>query len=368
MFFNNINWFKRLGCYKHLMIFGAKEAARLSYQYVQEAKADIDCFIVSKRMDNPLYLDKKPVKTFEEIEDDIKKEGLVIISQGYEADKEMRKILLQAGFPNIISSATQITNIVTDDLKKYCNSILGAMQEVGNKGEKPLKKHKNRKNICIYAVTSSANFHKVNEKYLSYYINYIQAGAKLTDHKICELTDDVGDNISILNPYFSELTAGYWIYKNDTFHDYVGLYHYSRGLDVTDEQIEEIVEKGIDVLLPLPYISRHEMITRFAREDVQVLLSAIYWISPEYIESAFKYFSNKVFFPGNILFAKKVVFNQYYEWLFQIFAECRKIREHHKMKIGSRLWGYYGEHLTNIYFLHHKGCYSVLYAKIKYLQ
>ena len=39
--------------------------------------------------------------------------------------------------------------------------------------------------------------------------------------------DNVGDNISAKNPYYSELTAIYWAWKNLNA-DYVGLAHYRR--------------------------------------------------------------------------------------------------------------------------------------------
>lgn len=42
----------------------------------------------------------------------------------------------------------------------------------------------------IYAVTSQRNLHKCMKTYESKYIKYIQAGAKLSNVKICEPTDE----------------------------------------------------------------------------------------------------------------------------------------------------------------------------------
>jgi hypothetical protein len=49
------------------------------------------------------------------------------------------------------------------------------------------------------------------------------------------LSDGSGDNIGALNPYFCELTAQYWVWKN-TSHGSVGFYHYRRYLNFLPDE------------------------------------------------------------------------------------------------------------------------------------
>ena len=55
----------------------------------------------------------------------------------------------------------------------------------------------------------------------------IQVGRECTQNDLGMIGDNTGDNISIKNPYFCELTATYWIFKN-VKDDIVGLCHYRR--------------------------------------------------------------------------------------------------------------------------------------------
>lgn len=199
------------------------------------------------------------------------------------------------------------------------------------------------------------------------YLYVRDAGAKLFSNRICILTDESGDSISELNPFFCELTAGYWIFKNDKISDYVGLYHYSRGLNISDFEIEKIIRNDIDVVLPFPYITRHEMVTRTGLVVVDTIFSAIEKKSPNYLQATRKYLMSKIFFAGNIVFAKKKIFNQYYDWMFEIISECIEIYKRKGGSITPRVWGYYGEHLTNIFFIQHIKEFEILYSEVQYM-
>ena len=59
----------------------------------------------------------------------------------------------------------------------------------------------------------------------------IQAGAALHDAISGYQSDNEGDNISIKNPHFCELTCHYWAWKNLKNVDIVGLNHYRRYFD-----------------------------------------------------------------------------------------------------------------------------------------
>lgn len=80
------------------------------------------------------------------------------------------------------------------------------------------------------------SYHKNTPLYKSDVFEPVQAGAAVNDIRLGMITDNTGDNISHLNPYYCELTAYYYVLKNylDTCdEDYIGFAHYRRLVDLT---------------------------------------------------------------------------------------------------------------------------------------
>ena len=81
-----------------------------------------------------------------------------------------------------------------------------------------------------------------------------RAVSKCTDKMQDMIGDDTGDNISAKNPFYSELTAQYWLWKNVHDVDYVGLCHYRRYFKhlITEENVDGLLGKKNQIYLMKP--------------------------------------------------------------------------------------------------------------------
>ena len=108
------------------------------------------------------------------------------------------------------------------------------------------------------------------------------------------LGDNTGDNISDKNPYYSELTGLYWIWKNYTDADYLGLCHYRRyflnqnGARMIESDYMDILS-GHDVIIAKPGSGAYDYRTIYARahdiRNLELTGEIIQELCPDYYET-----------------------------------------------------------------------------------
>ena len=210
----------------------------------------------------------------------------------------------------------------------------------------------------------------------------IQAGAALRDHIDGYQPDDEGDNISIKNPHFCELTCHYWAWKNLKNVDIVGLNHYRRYFDFTRKwsqfsadkhfiatedflkqayqfpDIEKLLQK-YDIILP---VARHWRVSNTQQygeyhiaKDWEMLRQIIKERSPQYIPAFEKTMDHSNISVGyNMFITHWEHFNTYSEWLFDILFEVERRVPPIDDPIQSRIYGYMSERLINVFCEHHR--------------
>lgn len=145
--------------------------------------------------------------------------------------------------------------------------------------------------------------------------------------------DDVGDNISHLNCYYSELTGHYWLWKNCKDLDYIGTCHYRRYL--INEQEKVLTKQEYESLLQdYDFITTKRVILNnsyhygfSANHNIKALDCAgevIRDIYPEYYDTYVSLVHQNETYFGNMFVTSKVLFDKYSKWLFDIFAEVEK--------------------------------------------
>lgn len=218
--------------------------------------------------------------------------------------------------------------------------------------------------INIYVVT-----HKVIDDKLPNNYNYILVNANSKDNPY-KYGDNTLNNISYKNPNYCELTAGYWIWKNDKESDIVGLAHYRRLLTtnkfsnnvksyVNEKNIEKDLKKYDFIATKMhkekTKIKEHILKGNVRIQDLEKLEESIKEVYPDYIDTFNKVMNSKKSYLLNVMICKKSYFDNYYEWLFNIFDNLEKKVDMTGYNIQEqRLYGYLSERLFTVYVLKNK--------------
>ena len=237
------------------------------------------------------------------------------------------------------------------------------------------------------------------------YLLPIQVGKEHSNIDLSITGDNMGDNISKLNPYYCEMTAMYYLWKNIDS-DYLGLCHYRRLFAVNKEplfnyilnkfaivltRLGALFKPGVrftyvhSIFLPYSESSRtinktvsqlHYLVNQYnydiicckpvelATESVRTYLSRIIGINgmknlddimstSPYLSSYSELLSNNRFPFGNMILMKKDVFNEYCVFVFDIlnkhFANSMGLLKENP--VYNRISGYIAEILTATFIL-----------------
>lgn len=169
----------------------------------------------------------------------------------------------------------------------------------------------------------------------------IHVGAEARPDVLAELVqDNTGDNISQLNNYFSELTALYWLWKNNDS-DYKGIVHYRRYFAtgnvlkwVNRDRFSRILSKDEllrflkknNVIVPMKRryfietVQSHYEHTLYG-EQLDETRKVLKDLNPEYVQVWDEIIHKRSAHIFNMMIMDKDTFNRYCEWLFPVLFE-----------------------------------------------
>ena len=180
--------------------------------------------------------------------------------------------------------------------------------------------------------------------------------------------DNTLENISEKNPNYCELTALYWIWKNDHTSDIKGLCHYRRYFTnatisqsekyfLTKREMAKAFKEGYDIIAPIKsrYIrpADYNYLVSGKKKDLVTLRQVISEKYPEYLKEYDYLLKHNFSYLTNMMIAQKETFDAYCEWLFDILFEVEKRTDlTGYTPAEARIYGYMSERLLTVYMLH----------------
>lgn len=190
---------------------------------------------------------------------------------------------------------------------------------------------------------------------------------KAGKHDLGYIGDNTGDNISIKNPNYCELTAIYWAWKNLKA-DYIGLVHYRRYFtkhnfrnyekkkqDILLKSDFENILKDVDIIVPDKrkyYIETNRSHYNHAhyKKDLDETENIIKELYPEYSIAFNKVMNCTWAHMFNMFVMRKNYFDEYCEWLFTILFELEKrIDISNYTTMEARVFGFISELLLDVW-------------------
>lgn len=229
-------------------------------------------------------------------------------------------------------------------------------------------------------------YHKLMPLLRSDIVQPIHVGRACSSLRLPMMGDDTGDSISERNPYWCELTALYWMWKNEG-DEVVGLTHYRRLFNLKDDRTRAWIGKDADVsrfgltqsrvdelladadiILPkkmtlvdgseTAVCTVYEHYKKYHHiEDLELTIRIVLEKHPE-AEEVLKHVidTETQGYWTNLFITSRPLFESYAAWLFDILFEV----EHHlqpqlasRDNYQKRVYGFLSERLFNVWLALH---------------
>ena len=207
----------------------------------------------------------------------------------------------------------------------------------------------------------------------------IHVGKELHKNISLGITEDkTGDNISIKNASYCELTGLYWAWKNLKGVDVIGLCHYRRYFDFHHQckkylpftQFKTSQFNEIDLGIPQDMLDRISagkvIVPRYKSYRVPLYadycinhisddffkLKEVFNTEPQEYKDAFSkiMYNNNKLMHYNMFIMKWDEFDKYCSWLFNILNKVEKVTDiSNYTPVQKRIYGYMAERLFNVY-------------------
>lgn len=349
---------------KHIVIYGAGDMGRALKHCLQDFPFDkeVIAFLVDNKENNPDEVEGLPaldVTTAGKFSNE-----LVLIALHEKHMPGLHDKVRNLGFHDVIDVTFDSdiwSNIRDSYFKTHWDQLGGGISYI-HCPQVSEAKSGSLTNINVYVVHSIYD-HELRENSVpKIYEVPIQVGAALTDLKICEVKDNLGENISCKNRQYCELTALYWIWKNDKTSKVIGLSHYRRTFSLNENQMMAFETSDTDVMVTVPVLNlrgvREQYSKDHSRNDWDILMKAIHEMSPDYVEAARNVAEGYYYFAYNMLIAKRGFFEDYCAWLFPIMEYCEKRIGRKDDSYQNRYIGFMAERMLTIFLQNNKDKYK----------
>lgn len=364
----------RIKDYDSVYIYGAGDVAREVFFSLSQKPYDVkvDAFIVSSIGSSPpAEIEGIPVKAYD---DGLNKDGLVVLAVLEKYRDEICSLLDEINMSNriIMTFESDLWSYVrSKSFEKHCKEKgypfeFGLEQAIDNSAV-----HGDAANLEVY-INRSIKDRPLKTTYkLRNWEKEIYGGAALDDAEIEGIRDDTGKNISAKNRKYCELTSMFWIWKN-TKSEYVGLSHYRRRFDFSNEQIRAISCGSVDAIVTTPVINVPSVEYMYGKnhdiKDWDVMKDVVKRLAPDYCSALEAVGSSNYYIPYNMFIMRRTVFDSYCSWLFPILEECEKVIGDKEDIYQNRYVGFLAERLMSAYLLYHKDDYKIVFCNKIFLE